>query len=147
MKRTIVSLMVVMAIILSTSAGVYAQASGERVVNVTSFKTKWPEKGSQSARDSLVAIYNTNVTNKNDKILSHREYWHYYTASNKDYLIVEEYADLASMEAAGKMDDELIKKAWPDEAKRKAFFDAMEAYFEDWHGDALYHTNPKLSKN
>jgi len=147
MKRTIVSLMVVMAIILSTSAGVYAQASGERVVNVTNLKTVWPEKGTQSARDSLVAIYNANVTSKNDKILSHREYWHYYTASNKDYLIVEEYADLASMEAAGKMDDELIKKAWPDEAKRKAFFDAMESYFEDWHGDALYHTNPKLSKN
>lgn len=147
MKRTIVSLAVVMAIILSTSDSLLAQATGERVVNVTTLNTKWPEKGSQSVRDSLVSLYYANVISKNDKILSHREYWHYYSASSKDYFIIEEYADLASMEAAGDMNTELEKKAWPDEANRTAFFDAMGAYFENWHGDALYHTSSKFSKN
>jgi hypothetical protein len=88
-------------------------------------------------RDSLVAIYNANVTNKNDKILSHREYDHYFTASSSDYMIVEEYKDMAGMEEAFKMNDELEKKAWPDERKRKAFMDTMGAYFETWHGDDL----------
>jgi hypothetical protein len=62
-------------------------------------------------------------------------------------MVIEEYKDLASMEKANAMIDELEKKAWPDATQRKAFMDAMNAYFENWHGDALYSINAKLSKN
>jgi len=147
MKRTIVYLVFAATIIVFASSGLCAQAMDGHVVNIQSLKTKWPEKGSVGARDSLIAIYNDNVVKKNDNILSHREYSHYFTGSSQDYLVVEEYNDLAGMEAAFKMSDDLEKKAWPDAAKRKAFFDAMGAYFENWHGDALYHMNSKLSKN
>ena len=146
MKNFIMYMMMAVIIILSTSTGLFAQAT-TNLVNVTSLKTKWPEKGTASARDSLIAIYNDNVVKKNDKILSHREYAHYYTGNSQDYLIVEEYKDMASMEEAATISNDLEKKAWPDAMKRKEFMDAMGAYFENWHGDGLYHSNPKLNKN
>lgn len=115
-------------------------------VNVQMMKTKMPENGSIIKRDSLIAIYNENVVKKNEFVLSHRELVHWFTANNKDYMIIEEYKDFASMENAFKKFEELEKNAWPDEKKRKEFMDAMGSYFEDWHGDALYRSNPKLSK-
>lgn len=145
MKRTIVFAVIVTAILMAATTGTWAQAS--TLVNVTTLKTKWPEKGSASARDSLIAIYNDNVVKKNDKILSHREYAHYFTGSSQDYLIIQEYKDMASMEDAFEISTELEKKAWPDATQRKEFMDAMGSYFENWHGDGLYHSNPKLSKN
>ena len=51
------------------------------------------------------------------------------------------------MEASFLRTTELENQAWPDKMKRDAFFNSLGAYFEEWHGDALYHINSKLSKN
>ena len=147
MKKTLNKLALVAIILGLMPVAASAQMENQNVVNLQRLKTKWPEKGSAQIRDSLIAIYNDNVIKKNDKILSHREYSHFFTSDNKDYIIMEEYKNMATMEEAWKMNTELEKKAWPDEKKRKDLMDAMGAYFEDWHGDAIFHTNPKLSKN
>ncbi|MFI5218977.1 MAG: hypothetical protein ACHQNT_05755 [Bacteroidia bacterium] len=147
MKKTIISMMVAIAI-LFMYADTSAQPGTENytTVNVQMLKTKWPEKGTLKSRDSLVAIYNDNVIKKNEYIMNHREYSHWFTANNKDYMVIEEYKNFDAMEKSFEMNTELEKKAWPDEKKRKEFMDAMNAYFEDWHGDALYRSNPVLSK-
>ncbi len=139
--------LLIFAAIISSIMGLKAQAPIGNVVGVTYLKSKFVDGGSGAKRDSLIAIYNANVTNKNEYVLSHREYRHYYTASNTDYMVIEEYKDLASMEKASEMTTQLEEKAWPDKMKRKEFMDAMNAYFENWHGDAIYSTNTKLSKN
>ena len=141
------TLFMMAALLFIAPDAILAQRPMDHVVNVTTLKSKWPEKGTLSERDSLVGIYNALVINKNEFILSHREYRHYYTPSSSDYMILEEYADLTSMEKAGDMMADLEKAAWPDEAQRKAFMDRMNSYFENWHGDAIYSMNPKLSKN
>ncbi len=148
MKKKLSKLALVAIIIgLIPVAASAQQVENQNLVNVTRLKTKWPEKGSGVIRDSLIQIYNDNVIKKNEKILSHREYSHFFTTDNKDYMILEEFKDFSSMEEAWKINTDLEKKAWPDEKKRKEFMDAMGAYFDDWHGDAIFHTNPKLSKN
>lgn len=147
MKKSIWKKFLLPAFVAFAPLTVWAQNSETNVVNVTQLKTIWPENGSGAIRDSLVAIYNDMVVKKNEYILSHREYAHYYTGNSKDYFIIEEYKDMASMEKAADRSSELEKQAWPDKEKAKAFFDAMGAYFEEWHGDGLYRTNPKLSKN
>lgn len=124
-----------------------AQNASGNVVNVQQLRTKMPENGSATQRDSLVLIYNQNVVNKNEHVLSHREYTHFFTGNNYDYIVIEEYKDLAGMEASFLRTTELEKMAWPDEMKRKAFLNDMGRYFEDWHGDGLYRINAKLSKN
>jgi hypothetical protein len=147
MKKHFFTIAFILAIMAAVTVPSFAQADMGHVVNVQQMKTKWPEKGTAQQRDSLIAIYNNMVINKNTYILSHREYAHFFTPDNHDYLVIEEYADLAAMEASFKMTTDLEKKAWPDEAKFKTFMDAMGAYFENWHGDAIYHINSKLSKN
>ncbi len=149
MKKTFSSVMMAVAIMMMMPAGVSAQNNQPplNTVNMQKLKMKWPEKGTMSQRDSLIAIYNENVTKKNEYILSHREYSHWFTADNKDYIIMEEYKDFTAMEKSFEKNTELEKQAWPDEKKRKEFMDAMNAYFEDWHGDMVFRSNPKLSKN
>jgi hypothetical protein len=126
----------------------FAQPGTENLiaVNVQMLKTKWPEGGTLKARDSLIAIYNERVTKKNEYILSHKEYSHWFTANNRDYMVIEEYKNFEAMTKSFELNIELENKAWPDEKKRKEFLDAIGAYFEDWHGDALYRTNPLLTK-
>ena len=147
MKRTIILFMLVISVSILTPDKIFAQDPALTVVNVQQLKLKWPEDGTVTERDSLVAIYNQNVVNKNEHILSHREYSHFFTGSNLDYLVIEEYKDMAGMEASFLRTTELEKKAWPDEMKRKEFLKSIANYFENWHGDNLYHLNPKLSKN
>lgn len=147
MKKTLLKLIVAAVMVSLMPNAASAQNENLNTVNVQRLKTKWPEKGSMQTRDSLIAIYNDNVVKKNDKILSHREYSHWFTSDSKDYMIVEEYKNFDTMEEAFKMSTELEKKAWPDEKKRKEFMDSMNAYFEDWHGDSVFRINPKLSKN
>jgi hypothetical protein len=147
MKKLLISMIMVTVIMICTSPEVRAQAPTGNVAGFTYLKMKHVDGGSGVKRDSLIAIYNANVTNKNEYVLSHREYRHFYTPNSTDYVIVEEYKDLASMEKANEMTAQLEDKAWPDKMKKQAFLDAMNAYFENWHGDGIFTTNPKLSKN
>ena len=147
MKKLLISVIMVTIIMICSSPEIWAQAPTGNVAGFTYLKMKPVQGGTTAKRDSLIAIYNANVVNKNEYILSHREYRHFYTANNTDYVIVEEYKDLASMEKANAMTTQLEEKAWPDKMKREAFLASMNVYFEDWHGDGIFTTNPKLSKN
>jgi hypothetical protein len=147
MKKVNFSLALILVVMLFATTEGFTQTNIGNVVNVTTLRMKNVEGGSAVKRDSIIAIYNEKVTKKNEYVLSHREYRHFYTPDNTDYFIMEEYKDMSSMEKAATRYEELEKLAWPDEAQRKAFLDGMNAYFEMWHGDAIYSTNPKLSKN
>jgi hypothetical protein len=124
-----------------------AQDNPTNLVHITKLKLLRPDDGSMQERDSLIAIYNKNVIQKNEYILSHREYAHFFTDNSSDYMIVEEFKDFDSWQKSVDRNEELENAAWPDEAKRKAFMDAMNRYFENWHGDMLMSINPALSKN
>lgn len=145
--KKLLTIIAVSAICLAANTGAMAQPENTNFVHVSKLKILWPEGGSAKERDSLIAIYNDNVIKKNTYILSHREYTHFFTADSKDYMVIEEFKNFAAWEASNKMFEELEKAAWPDEKKRKEFFAMMDKYFEKWHGDALYTTNPKLNKN
>ena len=147
MKRTNFFILVMSAFIMLAAGQSFAQDANSHVVNIQKIRVKWPENGTATERDSLVAIYNANVINKNEHILSHREYAHFFTGDNRDYVVIQEYKDLVGMEASFLRTTELENKAWPDEMKRKEFFNKLDSYFETWHADGLYHTNTRLSKN
>lgn len=147
MKNVTITFCLIMFMVLASSSTGFGQANLGNIANVQQWKMKHVDGGTPATRDSLLNIYNDNVIKKNEYILSHREYRHFYTGDSKEYFIIEEFKDLAAMEKASLMTTELEMKAWPDEAKRTAFMDAMNSYFENWHGDAIYSTNSKLSKN
>ena len=147
MKKNIFYLVIVCAVFLITPELSFAQNRATNIVNVQELKIKWPENGTPEERDSLLSIYVENVVKKNEHIVSHREYAHFFTGDNHDYLVIEEYKDMDGLEASFRRTTELENQAWPDETKRKEFFKLLDSYFENWHGDHLYRMNPKLSKN
>ena len=147
MKRACLFISILAISIIAFQYSALAQADNLLFVHITKLKAVIPEDGTFSERDSLIAIYNNNVIKKNDLILSHREYSHFFTDNNQDYLVIEEFKDFSSWEQAMEKNGELEEAAWPDEAKRKAFFDLLDKYFKDWHGDMLMRSNPDLSKN
>lgn len=145
MKATILFCFVALALLLPTpDAQLYAQDEGH-VYLVTTYKTAMPEGGSMRERDSLLALAFDWSVKKNDKILSERELVHWFTNDSQEWIVITELKDWADIEAAGKMDEELMKKAIPDDKKRREFNQRLAKYFPT-HSDKIMREMPKLRK-
>ena len=112
------------------------------------------EGGTVEEREALFDEYHKKVIMRNDKILSRREMRHYWTGSlgggTIPYVIVTEFANIVDADAVG-INSETIQKSWPDEEKRKAFFEKRNKYIDRGHNlghrDIALHTNwVKLAK-
>jgi hypothetical protein len=82
--------------------------------------------------------YFDKVTSKNDLIIGSEILTHYYTDDNTEIILVNVYKTWEDIEKAGTVSDELIKKAWPDEKARTAFFDKYEKFYTPVHSDEIY---------
>jgi len=108
------------------------------------------EGGSVEEREALFNEYFNKVIMKNDKIISRRELKHYWSGSlgggKIPVLLVTEYTNITDA-VTGTGNTEVIKKAWPDEDERKAFFEKRNKYIAWGHKDIAVHTNwVKLAK-
>jgi hypothetical protein len=86
--------------------------------------------------------YYDKVTSKNDLIIGSEILTHYFTANSSEILSVSVYKTWEDIEKANDVSDELIKKAWPDEKARKAFFDKQRTYYMPKHSDEIYTSQP-----
>jgi hypothetical protein len=102
------------------------------------------EGGSVEEREALFDEYFNKVIMKNDKIISRRELKHYWSGSlgggKIPVLLVTEYTNITDA-VTGTGNTEVIKKAWPDEEERKAFFEKRNKYIAWGHKDIGIHTN------
>ena len=102
------------------------------------------EGGSVEEREALFNEYFNKVIMKNDKIISRRELKHYWSGSlgggKIPVLLVTEYTNITDA-VTGTGNTEVIKKAWPDEEERKAFFEKRNKYIAWGHKDIGIHTN------
>ena len=102
------------------------------------------EGGSVEEREALFNEYFNKVIMKNDKIISRRELKHYWSGSlgggKIPVLLVTEYTNITDA-VTGTGNTEAIKKAWPDEEERKAFFEKRNKYIAWGHKDIGIHTN------
>jgi hypothetical protein len=81
--------------------------------------------------------YFDRVTLKNDLILRSNVLVHYYTDDNSEVLFVTAYRSWEDIEKANEKDNELIKAAWPDSVKRRAFFDKQRSFYTSMHSDEI----------
>jgi hypothetical protein len=86
--------------------------------------------------------YYDKVTSKNDLIIGAEILTHYYTANSAEVLRVLVYKNWDDIEKSGDITDDLIMKAWPDEAARKAFFEKQRSYYMNKHSDEIYTSQP-----
>jgi len=82
--------------------------------------------------------YFDKVTSKNDLIIHTNILNHYYTANSSEVLFIYVYKTWADIEKSNAITNELIKKGWPDEKVRKAFFDKQNSYYDSMHSDEIY---------
>ncbi len=132
--------------LLASPAPAQEQAPAPTNIYVSSTQhMRMPDGGRMAERDSLLLLYHEQVTMKNPLILSQRVMRHYYGANSLDMVFINEYKDWASIEAAGKKDDELFEKYWADQAARRQYNQMIGKYFSN-HADEIYSDHPKLRK-
>jgi GrpB-like predicted nucleotidyltransferase (UPF0157 family) len=82
--------------------------------------------------------YFDKVTSKNELIIGSEVLNHYYTANSSEVLLVSMFKTWEDIEKANDMTNELIKKGWPDEKVRTAFFDKYNSHYGTMHSDEIY---------
>ncbi|MGB5419189.1 hypothetical protein [Algibacter sp.] len=82
--------------------------------------------------------YFEKVIMKNEYLMGHNMYLHNMTADNTEFLTVNSFASWEDIGKFGQRSAELEKEAWPDEAKRKAFFKNLGSYYANEHSDEIY---------
>jgi hypothetical protein len=70
---------------------------------------------------------------------------HAWGSNSQDWVVVTEYKTWADIEEAGKVNQELNRKKWPDAKERQAFFRQLGKYF-DGHSDEIYQEMPQFRK-
>src|SRR5258706_472805 len=86
--------------------------------------------------------YFEKVTSKNDLILGSNVLTHYYTNDNSELLFTSSYRSWDDIVKAQAKGAELAKAAWPDEAKRKAFFEKRNSFYTTEHSDEIRQIMP-----
>jgi hypothetical protein len=106
----------------------------------------FPADSKPGEYQQLMNEYHQNVVLKNTLIKGYYPSRHLWGADSRDFVEAFVYSSLADLEKTAATTDALVKAHWPDETKRKEFFDKLDKYFENWHGDALYRNVPVLRK-
>jgi hypothetical protein len=88
--------------------------------------------------------YFDKVTSKNDLIIGSEILNHYFTENSSEVLFVTVYKNWEDIEKANDVSNDLIKKAWPDEKVRKAFFDKQRSFYTTMHSDEIYTSQPMV---
>lgn len=81
--------------------------------------------------------YFDKVIQKNDLIVGTNVLVHYYSNDNSEVMFATTYRTWEDIEKADAKNEELAKVAWPDEAKRKAFFAKQRSFYTSEHSDEI----------
>lgn len=90
--------------------------------------------------------YFDKVISKNDLIIGSELLTHYYTQNSSEVLLVSVYKTWDDIEKSNTISDDLIKKAWPDEKARKAFFEKYNTYYTPMHSDEIYESITSIGR-
>jgi len=82
--------------------------------------------------------YFDKVTSKNPLIMGFHIMTHYYTDDSSEIVFLNIYKTWEDIEKANDVSADLIKKAWPDEKARTAFFDKQRSFYTAMHSDEIY---------
>lgn len=88
--------------------------------------------------------YFDKVTSKNNLIIGAEILNHYFTENSSEVLFVSVYKSWEDIEKSDGISNDLIKKAWPDEKARKAFFDKQRSFYTTMHSDEIYTSQPMV---
>lgn len=89
--------------------------------------------------------YFDKVTSKIDIMLNHEVLVRYYSNDLSEIKVINVFKTWNDIEYVNEVREELIQKAWPNEAEREAFFQKQNSFYTNYHSDEIYITT-NLSK-
>jgi len=123
--------------LLVSSTLMFAQPAGNVVV-MNNAELSLSNEGSIAEFDSLTQLYNTNVFDKNELILSYKVVRHWWGNNNRDFVTIYEVKSWEDIPAANQRNNELFMEAWSTKESRKEYNDAYNKYFTGEHSDEIY---------
>ena len=123
--------------LLVSSTLMFAQPTGNVVV-MNNAELSLSNEGSIAEFDSLTQLYNTNVLDKNELILSYKVVRHWWGNNNRDFITIWEVKSWEDVPAANQRSNELFMEAWSTKESRKDYNDAYNKYFTGEHSDEIY---------
>lgn len=142
MKKTNKLLTLLLGVIL-LSFGLSSAQEKEKPMYLTVTTMHWnmdQEDFSMKNWKTVEKEFLDKVTAKNEYIIATNYGLHHMTADNSELVYVQLYKSWGDIEKAGDRNGELINAAWPDEAKREAYFKKRNNYYADKHSDEIYVT-------
>ncbi len=124
--------------LLVCSTLMFAQPSGGNVVVINNAELSLSNDGSIAEFDSLTQLYNTNVLDKNELILSYKVVRHWWGNNNRDFVTIYEVKSWEDIPAANQRNFELFQETWTTKEARKEYNDAYNKYFTGQHSDEIY---------
>lgn len=112
---------------------------------ITTWKMHVPKDGSRQELNGLLEEFTEKVVKKNSKIISEKVLHHVSGSDLRDLVVISEYASWNDINDAHEEQDALVKKAWPDEKTRSAWYKTFMKYVVT-HSDEIYKEYPKMTK-
>ena len=106
----------------------------------------FPEGGTNKEFRALSQEYFDHVIQKNSSLLGYFPMRHYMGSDGRDFLEVLVFKNMEDMDNVRTSNGKLTREHWPDQAKRREFFQKYNTYFEAWHGDYIYSNIYELHK-
>jgi len=122
----------------------FAQDDEGHIYVVTTWKMVMPEGGSADERDNLI-LELIEAQKSNKKVLSSMTLRHRWGSDSRDWVVINEYKNMADVLEAQKINEKLNKKKWKDDDERAEFFRKLGKYFLK-HSDEIYRELPKFAQ-
>lgn len=136
------NLLTLLVILLLASTISFAQESVPKPVFITTTTMHFNLNADGTDWLKTEKEYFDKVTSQNELVVAAHVVTHFYTEDNSEVKFVYVYNNWADIEKANEINNKLIEKNFPDEAKRKAFFDKQSSYYAKKHSDEIYQSLP-----
>ena len=119
--------------------------NANHVYTIQKWRVVIPANGSSAELDKLLQEWHDKIVMKNDKVISEIVMRHNTGSDSRDLLFVTEYANWNDIDAADKIQWNLVDQAWPNKDDRKEYFDTWNKYGR-FHSDEIMTEKSKLRK-
>ncbi|MGK2861746.1 MAG: hypothetical protein ACSLE0_07410 [Chitinophagaceae bacterium] len=131
---------------IAPNTKVFPADTASHIYYVRTTHRAFPEDGKPGEYQQLKNEFDQNVTMKNSLIKGYYPSRHLWGADSREFVEAFVYSTIGDLEKSVEASQALVKSHWPDETKRKEFFNKLNKYSDNWHGDALYRNVPVLRK-
>jgi len=137
MSRYVSSHLLILFFLLFTTYS-FTQIQESKVMVMNYYKFKFPDEVSVPEFDSLTHLYQKNVLEKNELLLSYKILRHWWGNRDKEFIIIFEVKSWNDVIKSSQRNQELFEEHWNTQEEREKFNEAYNKYFDAKFPDETY---------